>query len=207
MDEFTGTGRRLDFEMVLVEISLKSPLPDSNTVHCNGNVLSQEVKYLWKPAACGKCNTFNHSEENCPYLEPQQLLNDKGTFGRLFFGGNGNPFPFLDGKSCLGRGGPWKPSLSSFLSVCLPPFSASLSLSPFRSQSRCIAISLPPFCLSRSLSPRLSLSGSLSLSHFCSQPRFHLFFFEHSFPICDDLIFCSISWISMHNLLYFCNFN
>lgn len=62
-DAQTEKGQRLSFAKIYVEIHVDSPLLNTVEVeYANGETVTIDVKYPWKPLSCTKCHVFGHSE-------------------------------------------------------------------------------------------------------------------------------------------------
>ena len=74
-DAFTSSMERIDYARVCVMISVNAKLlnhifmflPSANGEY-NGTC-KVEVEYEWKPAVCGKCNSFGHVDGDCPLMK------------------------------------------------------------------------------------------------------------------------------------------
>lgn len=56
----------------MVEVTVRSTLPDTISIASKGVVFNQEVDYHWKPKGCVIFYTFNHNANNCPLVHPDQ---------------------------------------------------------------------------------------------------------------------------------------
>ncbi|KAK1303149.1 hypothetical protein QJS10_CPB11g01232 [Acorus calamus] len=66
MDSSTANHSRIEYARICVEISASSPLPDFIRLREEGLIKTLQVEYEWKPSPCRSCNTFGHSDSQCP---------------------------------------------------------------------------------------------------------------------------------------------
>ncbi|KAK1303910.1 hypothetical protein QJS10_CPB11g01511 [Acorus calamus] len=66
MDSSTANRSRIEYARICVEISASSPLPDFIRLREEGLIKTLQVEYEWKPSPCRSCNTFGHSDSQCP---------------------------------------------------------------------------------------------------------------------------------------------
>ncbi|KAK1312261.1 hypothetical protein QJS10_CPA07g00479 [Acorus calamus] len=66
MDSSTATRSRIEFAHICVEISAHSPFSESISLGEDGVFKDIQVEYEWKPSPCRTCNTFGHSDSQCP---------------------------------------------------------------------------------------------------------------------------------------------
>ncbi|KAK1307758.1 hypothetical protein QJS10_CPA09g00850 [Acorus calamus] len=91
MDSSTSSRSRIEFARICVEISASSPLPDLIRLKEDGVVKEITVEYEWKPSPCRTCNTFGHTEAQCPMPRGTNLQEAAKTRAVISMGHQANP--------------------------------------------------------------------------------------------------------------------
>ncbi|KAK1326173.1 hypothetical protein QJS10_CPA01g02066 [Acorus calamus] len=65
-DSSTANCSRIEYAHICVEISALSSLPEVIRLKEDGIIKELKLEYEWKPSSCKACNTFGHSEAQCP---------------------------------------------------------------------------------------------------------------------------------------------
>ncbi|KAK1301684.1 hypothetical protein QJS10_CPB12g00915 [Acorus calamus] len=74
MDSSTANHTRIEYARICVEISASSSLPDFIRLREEGSIKTLQVEYEWKPSPSRSCNTFDHSDSQCPLPSGSPIL-------------------------------------------------------------------------------------------------------------------------------------